>query len=252
VVLEYMLALGIPVTEGWGMSECAGYRSPTCPAARFGTVGRPVPSVQLKLAGDGELPVRGPMVMRGYRNDPAAIAEAIDAGGWLYTGDLATIDGDGYVRITGRKKELIINMAGKNMSPPNIENAKLAASLLIAHVVAIGDRRPYITALIVLDPDTAAQHGIADPAPIVLADHPAVRAAAAESVDTANGRLSEVEQIKRFAILPVFREPGGDEITRAMKLNRAPIAARYTDVESLYAEVGGPVQLGRGWLAGDG
>ena len=121
--------------------------------------------MELKLAGDGELLVRGPTVMKGYRRDPAKTAEALGPGRWLRNGDLAAIDQDGYVRITGRKKELIITAAGKNMSPANIEGAVLAASLLIAQVVAIGDRRPYITALIVLDPDAAAafgaRHGIA-------------------------------------------------------------------------------------------
>jgi DNA invertase Pin-like site-specific DNA recombinase len=201
--------------------------------------------LQLKLAGDGELLLRGPIVMKGYRNDPARTAEAIDPGGWLHTGDLATIDEDGYVTITGRKKELIINAAGKNMSPAAIESAVLAASLLIAQVVAVGDRRPYIVALIALDPDAAAafgaQHGITDPAPAILADHPAIRAAIGAAVEEANGRLSRVEQIKRFAIVPAFWEPGGDEITPTMKLKRRAVTAKYADViESLYAAAGAP------------
>ena len=192
-VLEFLHALGIPVTEVWGMSECLiGTVNPP-DAIRIGTVGAAVPGVELKLAGDGELLVRGPTVMKGYRRDPAKTAEALGPGGWLRTGDLAAIDQDGYVRITGRKKELIITAAGKNMSPANIEGAVLAASLLIAQVVAIGDRRPYITALIVLDPDAAAafgaRHGIADPTPAALAEHPAVRAAVAAAVQNANGRL---------------------------------------------------------------
>jgi long-subunit acyl-CoA synthetase (AMP-forming) len=208
-ILTFLLALGIPVAEVWGMSECTCIGTANPPEAiRFGTVGKPVPGVELKLAGDGELLLRGPMVMRGYHHDPAATAAAIDPGGWLHTGDLATIDADGYVTITGRKKELIINAAGKNISPANIENAVLAASLLIAHVAVVGDRRPYLVALAVLDPDAAApfaaQHGIADPKPAVLADHPAIRAAVAAAVKTANGTLSRVEQIKRFAIVPAF------------------------------------------------
>jgi long-subunit acyl-CoA synthetase (AMP-forming) len=244
-VLEFMLALGIPVAEGWGMSECLiGTINPP-DAIRIGTVGTAVPGVQLSLAGDGELLVRGPTVMKGYHHDPAKTAEAIDPDGWLHTGDLATIDTDGYVTITGRKKELIINAAGKNISPANIQNAVLAASPLIAHAVAIGDRRPYITALIALDPDAAAlfaaQHGVADPSPGLLADQPAVQTAVAAAVDMANGRLSRVEQIRRYTILPVFWEPGGDEITPTMKLKRAPIAAKYADViESLYATPGQP------------
>jgi long-chain acyl-CoA synthetase len=245
-ILKFMLALGIPVAEVWGMSECSciGTANPL-DAIRIGTVGKAIPGVQLKLAGDGELLLRGPIVMKGYRNDPVRTAEAIDTGGWLHTGDLAAIDEDGYVTITGRKKELIINAAGKNMSPAGIEGAVLAASLLIAQVVAVGDRRPYIVALIVLDSDAAAafaaQHGITDPAPAILADHPAIRAAIGAAVEEANGRLSRVEQIKRFAIVPAFWEPGGDEITPTMKLKRRAITTKYADViESLHAAAGAP------------
>ena len=240
-ILKFMLALGIPVTEVWGMSECSCIGTANLPdAIRIGTVGKAIPGVQLKLAGDGELLLRGPIVMKGYRNDPARTAEAIDPGGWLHTGDLAAIDEDGYVTITGRKKELIINAAGKNMSPAAIESAVLAASLLIAQVVAVGDRRPYIIALIALDPDAAAafaaQHGITDPAPAILAAHPAIRAAIGAAVEEANGRLSRAEQIKRFAVVPTFWEPGGDEITPTMKLKRRAVTAKYADViDSLYA-----------------
>jgi long-chain acyl-CoA synthetase len=243
-VLTFMLALGIPVIEVWGMSECSGAGTANPPdAIRIGTVGRAIPGVQLTLADDGELLLRGPIVMKGYRNDPARTAEAIDPDGWLHSGDLAAIDDDGYVTITGRKKELIINAAGKNMSPAAVEGAVLAASLLIAQVVAVGDRRPYIVALIALDPDAAAafaaQHGIADPAPAVLAGHPAIRAAVSAAVDTANTKLSRVEQIKRFAIVPGYWEPGGDEITPTMKLKRHAVTAKYVDViESLYAGAG--------------
>ena len=243
-ILTFMLALGIPVYEVWGMSECcgAGTANPL-DAIRIGTVGPAIPGVELKLADDGELLLRGPTVMKGYRNDPAGTAEAIDADGWLHSGDLATIDEDGYVRITGRKKELIINAAGKNMSPVAIESAVQAASLLIAQVVAVGDRRPYIVALIALDPEAAAafgaQQGIADPTPAVLADHPAIRAAIGAAVEGANARLSRVEQIKRFAIVPVSWEPGGDEITPTMKVKRHAITAKYADViDTLYAAAG--------------
>jgi long-subunit acyl-CoA synthetase (AMP-forming) len=147
--------------------------------------------------------------------------------------------------IIGRKKELIINAAGKNMSPANIEGSILAASPLIAQAVAIGDRRPYNVALIVLDPEVAAQfaarHGITDLVPAVLADHPTVRAAVGAAVDAANTRLSRVEQIKRFAIVPAFWEPGGDEITPTMKLKRQAVTARYVDlIESLYAAAAQP------------
>jgi len=244
-ILEFMLGLGIGVAEVWGMSECAIATANPPGSIRIGTVGTALPGVQLRLAGDGELLVCGPIVMKGYHNDPVRTAEAIDSEGWLHTGDIAAIDDDGYVTITGRKKELIINAAGKNMSPAAIEGAVLAASPLIAQAVAVGDRRPYVVALIVLDPDAAAQfaarHGITDPAPAVLADHPAVRAAVAAAVDAANHRLSRVEQIKRFEIVPVFWQPGGDEITPTMKLKRQAVTAKYADViESLYAATESP------------
>jgi len=245
-ILTFMLALGIPVVELWGMSECSGAGTVNPPdAIRIGTVGKAIPGVQLTVADDGELLLRGPIIMKGYRNDPARTAEAIDPDGWLHSGDLAAIDDDGYVTITGRKKELIINAAGKNMSPAAIEGAVLAASLLIAQVAAVGDRRPYIVALIALDPDAAAafaaRHGIADPAPSVLAGHPAIRAVVSAAVDTANTKLSRVEQIKRFAIVPGYWEPGGDEITPTMKLKRHAVTAKYADViESLYAAAGEP------------
>jgi long-chain acyl-CoA synthetase len=244
-ILEFMHALGIPVAEMWGMSEClVGTLNPPG-AIRIGTVGTAIPGLELKLAGDGELLVRGPSVMKGYHNDPAKSAEAIDPDGWLHTGDIATIDADGYVTIIDRKKDLIINAAGKNMSPANIETAMLAASPLIGQVVAIGDRRPYVVALIVLDPDAAAafaaHHGATDTTSAALATHPAIHAAIDIAVKTGNGKLSRVEQIKRFTILPAFWEPGGDEITPTMKLKRRPIAAKYAEViDSMYTTTAQP------------
>jgi long-chain acyl-CoA synthetase len=243
-ILKFMAALGIPIAEVWGMSELSGVGTANPPGAiRIGTVGKAIPGVELKLAGDGELLVRGPIVMKGYRDDPVQTAEAIDAAGWLHTGDIATIDADGYVRIVDRKKDLIINAAGKNMSPANIETAILASSPLIGQVVAIGDRRPYVVALIVLDPDAAAafaaQHGVTDASAAALASHPAVRAALEAAVRAGNGKLSRAEQVKRFSILPAFWEPGGEEITPTMKLKRRPIAAKYASViDSMYATAG--------------
>jgi long-chain acyl-CoA synthetase len=235
-----MLALGIPICEVWGMSEATCIATANPPGAiRIGTVGTALPGVELKLAGDGELLVRGPSVMKGYRNDPEKTAEAIDPDGWLHTGDIAAIDADGYVRIIDRKKDLIINAAGKNMSPANIETAVLAASPLIGQAVAIGDRWPHVVALIALDPDAAAafaaHHGASDTSAAALAAHPAIHAAIDAAVKTGDSKLSRVEQIRRFTILPAFWEPGGDELTPTMKLKRRPIAAKYAEViDSMY------------------
>ncbi|GAB2459697.1 AMP-dependent synthetase/ligase [Jatrophihabitans fulvus] len=239
--LAFVLALGLPCCEMWGMSElsCAVTINPP-DGIRIGTVGLPVPNAELRLADDGELLVRGPLVMRGYRNDPERTAEAVDADGWLHTGDIATIDDDGYVRIVDRKKELMINASGKNMSPANIEGTVKAASPLVGSVVAVGDDRPYVVALVTLEPDAAAafarQHGLAGTDVAALAADPAVRDAVASAIDAANQKLARVEQIKKFEILPDVWEPGGDELTPTMKLRRRPIAVRYAQrIDSLYA-----------------
>src|SRR5262249_10118418 len=240
-ILTFMLGLGIEINEVWGMSEVSCIATANPPGAiRIGTVGKAIPGVALKLAGDCELLVRGPTVMKGYRGDPGQTADAVDPEGWLHTGDIATIDSDGYVRIVDRKKDLIINAAGKNMSPANIETAVLAASALIGQVVAIGDRRPYAVALIALDSEAAAAFaahiGATDTSAAALATHPAIYAAVDAAVKAGNSKLSRPEQIKCFSILPAFWEPGGEEITPTMKLKRRPIAAKYSEViDSMYA-----------------
>jgi long-chain acyl-CoA synthetase len=239
--LAFVLGLGLPVCELWGMSEltCAATCNPP-DAIRIGTVGVALKGVELSLAEDGELLVRGAMLMRGYRNEPEKTAETIDPDGWLHTGDIASIDDDGYVRIVDRKKELMINAAGKNMSPANIEGTVKAACPLVGSVVAIGDDRPYVVALVTLDPDAAAAfataHGLADAGPVALAADPAIRAAIDAGVKEANTRLARVEQIKKFTVLPEIWEPGGEEITPTMKLKRRPIATKYSDrIDALYA-----------------
>ena len=240
-VLRFFAGLGLEICELWGMSElscCATINPPG--AVKIGTCGPAIPGAELALADDGELLCRGPLVMAGYRNDPEKTAEAIDADGWLHTGDIATIDDDGYVSIVDRKKELIINAAGKNMSPANIESRLKTSSPLIGQAVVIGDRRPYNVALLVLDPDVcaafAAERGLSDASPAALAARDDVQAAVAQAIDEANSHLSRVEQIKRFTILPDDWQPGGDELTPTMKLKRKPIAEKYaTEIESLYA-----------------
>lgn len=240
--LEFVLGLGLPCCEMWGMSElsCAATMNPPG-AIRIGTVGRAIDAAELRVADDGELLVRGPLVMKGYRDEPERTAEVIDADGWLHTGDIASIDDDGYVRIVDRKKEIMINAAGKNMSPANIEGTVKVACPLVGSVVAIGDDRPYVTALVTLDPDAAAafahREGLPDPSPAGLAADPAVRAAIQAGVDAANERLSRVEQIKRFTILSDVWEPGSEALTPTMKLRRRPIADRYaSEIEALYRD----------------
>jgi long-subunit acyl-CoA synthetase (AMP-forming) len=243
-VLRFFADLGLPICELWGMSElscCATINPPH--DIRLGTCGPPLPGVELRLAEDGELLVRGDLVMRGYRGEPGKTAEAIDPEGWLHTGDVAELDADGYVTIVDRKKELIINSAGKNMSPANIEARLKTASPLIGQAVCIGDRRPFNVALLVLDPDGAAAwarvHGAADPTPQALAADPRVRAEVERAVAEANTALSRVEQIKRFALLAEDWLPGGDELTPTMKLRRRPIGVKYAEeIEALYAPRG--------------
>jgi len=240
-VLEFFAAIGIPICEVWGMSELTSIAT-LVPQdnLRLGTVGPPIPGVEIRLAADGELLVRGETVMAGYRNQPKRTAETIDADGWLHTGDIAELDEAGFVKIIDRKKELILNAAGKNMSPANIEQQLKQGSTLIGQAVAIGDGRPYNVALIVLDPDASAafaqQHGLADPSPEAMAGEPVVLEEVAAGVERANSHLSRVEQIKRFKVLPCDWLPAGDELTPTMKLKRRPIAAKYADeIEALYS-----------------
>jgi long-subunit acyl-CoA synthetase (AMP-forming) len=239
-VLVFFHAIGIPLAELWGMSETCGAGACNPPGAvKIGTVGPPGPGVEVRLADDGELLIRSDVVMPGYRNAPDKTSEALDADGWLHTGDIAEIDDDGYIRIVDRKKEIIINAAGKNMSPANIESSLKGSSPLIGQVCVIGDGRPYNTALIVLDSDFgpawAAQNGVASADLAELARDERVRAAVQAGVDAANEKLARVEQIKKFILVEGDWLPGGDEITPTMKLKRKPIAAKYAgEIEAMY------------------
>ncbi len=228
-VLEFFLAIGIEICETWGMSETSAMATLNPPGRiRVGTVGPPIPDTEVKLAEDGEILVRGPQVRKGYRNMPEKTAEAHTEDGWLLTGDVGEFDEAGYLRIVDRKKELIINAGGKNMSPANIEAKVKAASPLIAQVVAIGDRRPYNVALITLDQETLATRGVA-------AEDEAIVEEIAAAVAAGNERLSRVEQIKRYAVIPGEWAPGGEELTPTLKLKRRPIERKYeTEVDALY------------------
>jgi long-subunit acyl-CoA synthetase (AMP-forming) len=239
-VLEFMHAIGLPLAELWGMSETCGAGAVNPPdKIKIGTVGPPAPGIEIKLDTDGEVLIRGGVVMKGYRNLPDKTAETFTDDGWLRTGDIGEFDEDGYLKIVDRKKELIINAAGKNMSPANIEATLKTASPLIGQAAVIGDARPFNTALIVLDSDFApawaAQQGIEETSLEQLAVDERVREAVAAGVEDANQRLARVEQIKKFHIVEGDWLPGGDELTPTMKLKRKPIDQKYSEqIESLY------------------
>jgi long-chain acyl-CoA synthetase len=231
-VLEFFQALGIEILDVWGLSETTGLATANLPSrARFGTVGPPATGVELRLADDGEVLVRGGIVTPGYRNDPDKTAEAFDADGWFRTGDVGSLDADGYLRIVDRKKEIIVNASGENVSPANVEARLKSSSTLIGQACVIGDRRPYNVALIVADPAAAA----------AFPDRGRLVAEIATAVERANARLSRPEQVKRFRVLACDWLPGGEELTPTLKLKRKPIAAKYADeIEALYAEAPQP------------
>ncbi|NNH69375.1 long-chain fatty acid--CoA ligase [Nocardia uniformis] len=238
---EFFLGLGIPLCEGYGMTECTAGATVSRPERiKIGTVGTPLPGAEVRIADDGEVLVRGKNVMRGYRKAPDKTAETIDGDGWLHTGDIGAFDEDGHLRIVDRKKELIISAAGKNMSPTNIENTITENCPLAGTVVAIGDARHYNTALICLDPDLVAafaeRHQLPERGTAALAKDPTVLRAIEEGIEAANAKLSRVEQIKRFAVLPDVWTPGSDCLTATGKLRRKPIATQYAaTIESLYS-----------------
>jgi long-subunit acyl-CoA synthetase (AMP-forming) len=239
-VIEFFHALGIPLAELWGMSETTGAGTCNPPERiKIGTIGPPAPNVEIKLAEDGEILIKGPVVMKGYRNLPEKTAEAFDDDGFLLTGDIGQFDEDGYLKIVDRKKELIINAAGKNMSPANIE-ARVKQIPLVSQAVAIGDGRKYISALVTLDAEAAKawakEHGV-DGDPAELAKNEDLRTDVEQGMAEANEQLARVEQVKRFEILPSDWEPGGDELTPTMKLKRKPIAEKYADeIAGLYPD----------------
>src|SRR4051812_12471942 len=206
-VLEFFHAIGIPVGELWGMSETCGLGTINPPdRIKLGTVGPPTPGIEIKLDDDGEVLVKADCVMPGYRNMPDKNEETFADDGWLRTGDIGEIDEDGYLTIVDRKKELIINAAGKNMSPANIESHLKTASPLVGQAVAIGNGRPFNTALIVLDPDFApvwaSKNGLDGKSVEELADDDKLTEAIQAAVDEANEKMARVEQIKKFEILP--------------------------------------------------
>ena len=236
----FFTGLGVPISEAWGMSELTCVASVSDPQdARLGTVGKLLPGLEGRFADDGEFLVRGPLVMNGYRNDPAKTAEVIDSDGWLHTGDIMRRDGDGYLRVIDRKTELIVNAAGQTMSPAQIENTIKAACALIGAMAVIGNGRPYNTALIVLDKHAAVQSAArrAVPFPTVadLAADSVLIEQVAAGLAEGNANLPSAERIMRFRVLPTFWEAGGDELTVTFKLRRGPISQKYnSEINEMY------------------
>ena len=235
--------LGVRIMDVYGMSETTGAFTTNTPQAfRLGTVGRPVPGSEVMIAGDGEILTRSPLNTPGYLNLPEQTAELIDADGWLHTGDIGSIDDDGFVRVVDRKKELIITAGGENVSPAAVENL-LVAHPLIGQALAYGDRRPYLVAILTLDggvaPAWARAHGIEAGSLAELAASPVVLAEVARAVAEANAGLARVQQIKYWELLPVEWTPESEELTPTFKLKRRVVHAKYADViDALYASAG--------------
>jgi len=239
-VIEFFQALGIRLWEGWGMTECTvGASYNPLDRIKNGTVGVADPGVEMKIADDGEVLLRGGNLMKGYYKEPERTAETIDADGWLHTGDVGEIDSEGYLKIIDRKKELIITAGGKNISPANLE-ALLKQHPLIGQAAVIGDRRAYVSALIVLDPEVAPvwarKAGISFSSVADLASNPEVHAEIQKAVDETNRHVSNVEGVKRFTILPADWTAETEELTPTLKLKRRVISQKYSDqIEDMYS-----------------
>jgi long-chain acyl-CoA synthetase len=237
-LVTWFRALGVPLTELYGMSESSGPMTWEGKRPIAGSVGKAIPGCEVRLADDGEIICRGGNVFAGYLKDPQKTAEAIDADGWLHSGDIGTIDADGYLHIVDRKKELIITAGGKNISPANLE-AKLKLVPLVGQACAIGDGKPYMSALLVLDPDQARafaeREGLADTSLAAVAAHPAAAALVEHGVAEAMEEFNNAERVKRWVILGVDWLPDSEELTPTSKLKRRNIATKYAaEIASMY------------------
>ncbi len=244
-VLVFLRDIGAPMSELFGMSENTGALIWDPIRVRPGAVGRQLEGIELAVAADGELICRGPVVFAGYLNDPERTAEALDPEGWLHTGDIASIDVDGYVRIIDRKKELIVTAGGKNISPANLE-AELKTIPLIGQAMVVGDRKPFLAALAVLDPEVAPawakSQGIEAESLTELSRHPAVIEAVVQEVAVLNQRVSQAEGIRRISLLGEEWQPDSEELTPTMKLKRRGVLNRHgLLIEELYS--GGGVSV---------
>jgi long-chain acyl-CoA synthetase len=234
-ILEFFYACGVPIMEGYGMTETAtAATGNTLTAFRFGSVGKPFAGVEVKIADDGEVLLRGPNIFKEYYKNPDATGDTL-VDGWLHTGDLGSLDADGFLYITGRKKDIIITAGGKNITPANLENG-LKQNRYVSQAVVVGDRRPYLVALITLDPDELAgfaqQHGL-EPGDVAGSD--AMREEVQRVVDEVNSKVGRVEQIKKFTILPEDLSQATGELTPTLKVKRNVVNEKFADeVEKLY------------------
>jgi len=240
-VLRFFHAIGLPILEVYGQTEGCGIASINRPdRARIGSVGLAYPGVEVRLAEDGEILLRGGNVFSGYHKEPALSAETVDADGWLHSGDIGALDADGFVSVVDRKKDIIITAGGKNITPSNIENA-LKRQDLISQAMVVGDRRPYLTALLTLDEPAARlwakRQGLDALDWAGLIAHPALEAEVQREVDAGNGEFSRVEQVKRFTILRDEWSPATEELTPTLKVKRKVVRAKYGDaIEAMYTE----------------
>jgi long-chain acyl-CoA synthetase len=237
-ILEFFWGAGVPVLEGYGMTETATAATySTIEEHKFGTVGRAFPGCEIRIADDGEILVKGPNVFQGYHKNPEATAETI-VDGWLHTGDIGEIEPDGFIKITGRKKDIIITAGGKNITPANLE-AEIKQQPLVSQCVVVGDRRPYLVALVTLDPEEAvkyAQENNLPEDPAQLAQNPDVKAAIEAHVEKINQSFARVEQVKKIAILPHDLSQESGELTPTLKVKRAVVAQKHEgEIEQLYA-----------------
>ncbi|MDT4939963.1 MAG: long-chain acyl-CoA synthetase, partial [Pseudonocardiales bacterium] len=236
-ILEFFFACGVPIMEGYGMTETSTVATVnTVEEHRFGSIGKPLPGVEVKIAEDGEILLRGANMMHGYFKNEEATRETLEADGWLHTGDIGYVDDDGFLFINGRKKDIIITAGGKNITPANLENG-LKQNRWISQAVVIGDRRPYLVALITLDPEEipkfAEDHGLAvDDVP----DSEAMRDEVQAVVDHVNEDYGRVEQIKKFKILPEDLTQEQGTLTPTLKVKRNVVNEKFTpEIEALYA-----------------
>jgi long-chain acyl-CoA synthetase len=237
-ILRFFDAAGVLVLEGWGMTETSTAATISTPEDfKVGTIGKPFPGCEVKIAEDGEILVKGPNVFQGYHKNPEATGETI-VDGWLHTGDLGEIDPDGFIKITGRKKDIIITAGGKNITPANLE-AEIKQHPLVSQCVVVGDRRPYLVALVTLEPEEAAKYAqennLSDDL-AELAKNPDVKTAIEAHVEKINQDFARVEQVKKIAILPHDLSQESGELTPTLKVKRAVVAQKHENaIEQLYA-----------------